>query len=115
MNKSLEYEVLDHSSTASVSIRFMSVFNHQQIVWNAHIHTLQDKFNRNQYDKKQYAIDGGLKQSIEISGSADSYNIEITLNLSEINAAAIKRTMIMIRKYKNLHLGSHYFGEVVTF
>jgi len=56
-----------------------------------------------------------LKQFIEIEQGEACYRVLVVLKLGEINAAAIGRTIIMIRKYKRLHVGRHEYGDTVKF
>lgn len=108
----LEYELVKRISKDCVYIRFTGPFNNSQVLWDAKIHTLEDK---SKHRLKAGIGQCSLKQSINISENNNSYNIDIALNLKEIDEAAIKRTIIMIRKYKRLHLGYYEYGEAFTF
>jgi len=111
----LEYELVKRISDDCVYIRFTGPFNDAQVVWNAKIQTLQAKFRHHKNDVEAGIDQTSFKQSIDISEKDNSYNIDIALNLKEIDEAAIKRTIIMIRKYKRLHPGHHEYGEAMTF
>lgn len=115
MNNNSDHELIERISPESVRVRFEGVFDNESVIWNAHIRTLQDKFHNIQGDVWQNTDVFAMRQSIDISENAAGYIIEIVLNLAEIDEAAIKRTIIMVRKYKRLHLGFHEYGEVVTF
>jgi len=103
------YELVERISSARVLIRFTGPFHHEPVVWQADIRTLRDKFGGIQSGHEQH----DFRQSIEIFENNESYSINIALNLNEIDEAAIKRTIIMVRKYKRLHLGYHEYGEAV--
>jgi len=110
-----DYELLNKESTACVNIRFIGAFNNRHVVWNAKIQTLKNKFNARLQSLAAGTEEHQLRQSIDISQNNDHYAINIALNLQQIDEAAIKRTIIMIRKYKRLHSGCHEYGETITF
>lgn len=109
-----DYELLERISDESVAIRFVGRFNDMQVVWDARITTLQYKCRETQSDVAHIGEPCRLRQSIDICENSDGYNIDIALNLARIDEAAIKRTIIMIRKYKRLHIGHHEYGEAIT-
>ncbi len=106
-----DYQVLDMISPAQCRIKFTGLFDKHHVVWEACIRTMQDYAN----DIKQVigAPQVSLRQFIEIEQGEGCYRALIVLKLKEIDAAAIGRTIIMIRKYKRLHLGRHEYGETV--
>ena len=110
-----EYELVERESDFCVRIRFPGLLMGKQVVWNAKIQTLQDKLRRNLKQINASVEAHSLKQSIKISETDQGYSIEIALNLTQIDVAAIKRTIIMIRKYKRLHPGLHEFGEAIMY
>lgn len=113
--KDMQYELVERQSDCCVKIRFPGVYNGVEVIWNARIQTLQDKLRSNQKDKSSDKEACSLHQSIMISETVQGYSIDIALNLKEIDVAAIKRTIIMIRKYKRLHPGLHEYGEAITY
>jgi hypothetical protein len=115
MEVGCDFELLNRESDACISIRFVGPFNNRQVIWNATIRTLQDKFSEATAAPTTGFAKKCFKQSINISENNEYYAIEIALNLRQIDEAAIKRTIIMIRKYKRLHIGCHEYGEAVTF
>ena len=110
-----DFELINRESDVCVSIRFIGSFNNRQVIWNAKIHTLQNKFRESIAAAEPGSTEQTLRQSIDISKENEDYGIEVALNLREINEAVIKRTIIMIRKYKRLHSGCHEYGESVMF
>ena len=98
-----------------VRIRFTGLFHNTQVIWNANIYTLQNRFRHGAQSSTYVINELPIKQCIDICENTDSYDIDIALNLSQIDQATIKRTIIMVRKYKRLHLGRHEYGETITF
>ncbi|MCW9013497.1 MAG: hypothetical protein OQL06_06905 [Gammaproteobacteria bacterium] len=101
-----EYELVDRCSAEKVRIRFIGGFKGREIVWDATISTL------NEY-RKSVSEDFKLRQFIEIALGENNYKLMIGLNIGEIDKAAIKKSIIMIRNYKRLHIGRHEYGDVV--
>jgi len=55
-----------------------------------------------------------LQQFLEVTPceAEHSFDIRVGLMLDRIDAAAIHKTIIMIRQYKNIAVGLHRYGEV---
>ena len=94
-------------------VQFTGMFNDRFVVWDVCIRTLRDYAKGILHLNNTAEI--SLKQFIEIEQGDACYRAKVVLNLDEINTAAIGRTIIMIRKYKRLHLGRHEYGETVIF
>lgn len=107
-----DYRLLHRQSATSVHIQFSGVFQQQTVIWDAVIQTLDDYFNHQLAAKLAPGQSVDLKQFIEIKPGANLLQLQIALNLAEIDDAAIKRSIIMIRKYKRLHVGRHEYGDV---
>lgn len=107
-----DYRVQDVLSPEHCRIQFTGMFNNKQVVWDVCIRTLRDYANDIQTNK---AAQISLKQFIEIEQGEACYRALVVLKLHEIDTAAIGRTIIMIRKYKRLHLGRHEYGEAIIF
>ena len=86
-----------------VYTKFEGTFEGRVVVWNACIHTLASY-------ALTHDVDNDPKQFLDIRFINGAYEIEIGLNLAEIDKAAVERTIIMVRKYKRLHLGRHEYG-----
>jgi len=110
-----DYELVNRESDACVNICFIGSFNNRQVIWNAKIQTLKNKFSKSLPDLEAGVDEHPLRQSIDISENNEHYAINVALNLRQIDEAAIKRTIIMVRKYKRLHSGCHEYGEAVMF
>lgn len=108
-----EYRLLEVSSSRQCRVQFTGTFNHKHVVWDVCIRTLWDYANDIKQASNLSEIE--LKQFIEIEQGEACYRALVILKLDEINTAAIGRTIIMIRKYKRLHLGRHEYGDPVKF
>jgi hypothetical protein len=111
INTGQSYELVERISAARVLICFTGLFHHALTIWQADIRTLEDKFSGLPLEHGQHSF----RQSIEILENNESYSINIALSLNEVDDAAIKRTIIMVRKYKRLQLGYYEYGEAITF
>lgn len=107
-----EFRLLHRHSPESVHIQFTGLFQQQPVVWDAIIQTLDHYFKHTFKDTLEPGQCVPLKQFIEIAPRSNDLHLQIGLNLDEIDDAAIKRSIIMIRKYKRLHVGRHEYGDV---
>ena len=87
---------------------FTGPFLQRQVSWHCELITL-----------KQHARDTGQAQQqqfLEVipTSEADEYDIRIGLMLDRIDQAAIHKTVIMVRQYRSLAVGVHYYGEVYS-
>ena len=110
-----EYRIIERISDQSVKLEFAGVFEGKEITWDARIKTLSACYLdlQGREFNSQHPVE--LRQFIEIRECNQSYHAEIGLNLKQIDEPAIKRTIIMMRKYKRLHLGRHEYGEAISF
>ncbi|HEY9051454.1 MAG TPA: hypothetical protein VIQ03_07915 [Gammaproteobacteria bacterium] len=108
-----EYRLLEKPSSRQCRVQFTGQFNHRRVVWDVCIRTLKDYAN--DIKRANNLSEIKLKQFIEIEQGDACYRALVVLKLGEINTAAIGPTIIMIRKYKRLHLGRHEYGDPVIF
>ncbi|MFW2372181.1 MAG: hypothetical protein ACN4GM_03605 [Gammaproteobacteria bacterium] len=113
-----DYKIIHRDSEQSVRLAFKSEFEGREVMWNARIRTLYAchlqltaAATANKQDKQAQK----LCQFIDIRFCDGVYLLDIGLNLAQIDKPAIKRAIIMIRKYKRLHLGRHEYGEAIQF
>jgi len=102
-----DFLITDSNNTQSKSFTFTGSLHGKAIIWNTQLSTLQSIARAN--NVKQY------QQFIHIHNERDCYRLEIGLYLKQIDLAAIKRTIIMIRHYKNLRHGRHQYGPIYPF
>ncbi len=86
-----------------IYLQFEGKLSGKTIVWNACIRTINDY-------ARMHQVADDPKQFIDIKIKKNDYLIEIALNIEQIDRAVIERTIIMIRKYKQLHVGRHEYG-----
>jgi len=90
------------------------MFEGKEVVWGANIKTLYACYlERKSAISDEHAQK--LHQFIDIKLCNKTYQVEIGLNLKQIDEPAIKRAIIMMRKYKRLHFGRHEYGEAIQF
>ncbi|MGB5259961.1 MAG: hypothetical protein WBO34_05490 [Gammaproteobacteria bacterium] len=90
-----------------VHIRFIGNFADRPVIWDATIMTLEYWHTTGGHDQHFHRD----SQFIEIdAGAGDLRTIRIGLQLERIDEQAILKTLIMIRKYKRLHIGRHEFS-----
>lgn len=84
-----------------VQIRFLGTLQGREVIWNARLLALCGESR----------VSAHPRQFIEVSPrDALDYDLTIGLAVPEIDRATILKAMIMIRKYKRLHVGYHEFG-----
>lgn len=90
----------DHSSEHGHCL-FRGQFNGQDVVWDCHIHPLDQPGTANNASSSRQFIDIAQQKNYI------SRRIDIGLNVITINNAVILKTIIMVRQYKNLAVGRH--------
>lgn len=113
-NRKIEYKLLNRHSAAHVEVEFGGTLHRLPVIWHADIRTLKD------YSLTELAepTTNSIIQAqpfIDITIQDNIYRLTVALNLPVIDDAAILRTIIMIRQYKRLQPGRHYYGEISTF
>ena len=109
-----DYKIMDRESEQSVRLEFNGMFEGRQVIWHAHIQTLDACYHELLH--KAIEVDREStkrRQFIEIEVQNNTYHVAIGLNLSQIDESAIKMAIIMMRKYKRLHRGRHEYGEAI--
>ena len=101
----MSYTLIEQVNTQYAHIKFEGPFQGKTVTWDTHFFTLDGYSSEN--DDKQNVT----KQFINIKKSdADSMELTLALNISEINTPNIHKMMIMIKQYKNLAIGRHEYG-----
>jgi len=101
----MDYLCLSTLPNSVVRVRFLGRFQDRPVAWNATIYSLR------RYQEEQRAQNTGAsnltgRPFIDIAPSADgSFQLTVGLNLATIDAPAIKKTIVMVRNYKRLHVG----------
>ena len=98
-----DYLLISELPGLNVYIQFEGKFSGEQVVWNMCISTIEE------YSKNNCVAEDP-QQFINIEHKDNAYHIEIGLNVKLIDRSVVERTIIMIRKYKQLHLGKHEYG-----
>ena len=106
-NEQADYLHMTPPQDTCVQIRFIGTFAGQPVIWDAKIMTLAHPGAATVGDSQA----PGRHQFIDIDTDGDDIRgIRIGLSLGRIDAPAILKTIIMIRKYKRLHTGYHVFN-----
>ena len=106
----MTYTLVQRHSADHVELKFSGTFLAQPIIWHAHIQSLHDYWSHQQTAagiiQSQVFIDIMVQQSV--------HTVIVALNLPTIDEAAVLGTIIMIRQYKRLQIGRHFYGDMVT-
>lgn len=93
--------VAEDPERCRVDIRFLGPFQEKEVIWNARLLAFCGSADEL----------AGRKQFIEVTPrDTFDYDLRIGLAVPEIDNATILKAIIMIRKYKRLHIGYHEFG-----
>lgn len=103
----LDYKITQTPCDQSAEFIFTGNFSGQPVIWNTRLSTLHS-IARSQHKTR-------LRQFILIQHTHRIYQLDIGLYLKQVDIAAIKRTIIMIRNYKKLHQGLHIYGPEYSF
>lgn len=102
-----EYRLLDRPAGDCALLQFTGRFDGRDVIWNATVTTLA----RHNWLHAGKDRPGTHRQFIDIAPGDDVMrNIVVGLELDTIDHAVLLKTIIMVRKYKRLHVGRHEFG-----
>lgn len=92
----------------AASVRFLGPFQGRQVAWNMTLCALQGASG-----ESPSALPGGSSRSfMEVAAAADgAFALTVGLNLAVIDEPTIRKTLVMVRKFKRLELGRHEWGE----
>jgi len=94
----LEKDLEDHQAFFT----FTGKFKNNPVIW--HVHLVNQQINPENTTDQQY-----LK--IFPSSNNEHMNAEIYLKILKIRPADILKSIIMLSQYKNLNIGTHYYGQ----
>jgi len=95
----LENELQDNQVTFS----FNGYFRKKPVIW--HIHLSNQNLNPENSTSRQYI-------TIYPGENTGHMNAEIYLKIKKIKTSDIVKTIIMISQYRQLKVGTHYYGEI---
>ncbi len=92
-------------------VRFIGPFNGEDIIWDAHIYTL----NYYIHELRTPSSPINARAFLDVGELNElGRKIEIGLHLPYLDVPSLKKTMIMVRQYKRLALGRYEFGEIIN-
>ena len=109
-----DFLIINSEDDQACEIKFIGPFNGAPVIWLANIQTLKHYASKLREASKESGM-VKMQQFLEIEPNQELFRIDVGLNIDKIDEAAIKRTIIMVRKYKRLHIGRHEYGEFVEF
>jgi len=95
-----DYHLMEASNPQEIQFQFMGPFMGQEVIWHAHLMTLQEYNQHNDLNLNSQQMD---IEAID----PENYRIKIVLKLSQLNTASIIMCIKMVRQYKRLNLGRH--------
>lgn len=104
------FEVLEPLGGASARVRFTGLFCNEEVLWDAHVMTLEAVLQQALENGEPPPI--GPHQFIDIGAEhADGRLIHIGLHVPLIDEPTIWKTVTMIRNYKRLRFGRIEWGQ----
>jgi hypothetical protein len=101
--------------SSSADFVFEGSFEGMPVLWHCHLATLASIARKSRLSSQRQFIEIEPAARVQSSGDLPVMLVKVGLNVSVIDAAAIKKTTIMIRNYKRLHAGRHEYGERYEF
>jgi hypothetical protein len=82
-------------------VRFIGRFENREVVWDMQLMTLA------RYEQEHGRLaDEALRGLMHIAPVTDGiYRLEVALDVPLIDAPSVKKTIVMMRNYRQLHLG----------
>lgn len=105
----MSYTLVQQFNSQHAHILFAGQFMGKAVIWDTQLFTVTEYARHVGYSHKT------IRQCIKIEmGEKDSINLIVALNVPEINSPTIQKMMIMINQYKNLAVGCHEYGDVIS-
>ena len=107
-----DYVILSPLPGKLAHARFLGTFEQREVVWDMHLYTLA---HHEQERGRVPTADGFMLRGLMIIelASADTYHLEVALNVPVIDEPAIKKTIVMMRNYRKLRLGLRTWGDEI--
>ncbi len=109
-----DYSEVARAGSEWVRVRFNGDFGGTATVWDATVMTLREACRR------RLAAGGNdtprLRAFIDVGAATTAGRaLVVALPVAAIDAAAILKTITMIRNFKRLHVGRHEYGDLQHF
>ncbi len=103
-----QYEALEPLGGQTSRIRFTGKLQGTTVVWEVRLMTLRHYYQTLPMAERSR----GIRHFIEVAPLTDGVSsATIGLNLSRLDEPAVLKTIIMLRQWKRLKPGRHYYGE----
>lgn len=102
-----DYEALEPLGGTSLRVRFGGTFNGATTRWDATFLTLAH-YRANDAAVRRNFIDIG-------NAGPEGRRLMVVLDVPAFDAATVTKTIIMVRNYRRLRLGRHWFGAEQRF
>lgn len=115
--RQFKYAALSPLGGQTAHIQFRGPFQGEEILWDAHLITLQEIYRQGIAAGKYLQKDTiSLSQFIEIN-EKDAAEVTLTVGLDVplIDTPTVLKTIIMIHNYKRLRHGRHEYGPARQF
>jgi hypothetical protein len=105
-----DYVLLSVLPDTHAHVRFIGRFEQREVVWDMDLYALAR--HEQQRGRVPTAPDFRLRGLMIIEPlSKHVYHLEVALDLPVIDEPAIKKTIVMMRNYRRLHLGLRTWGD----
>ncbi|MDH3527378.1 MAG: hypothetical protein OEM43_07745 [Gammaproteobacteria bacterium] len=105
-----DYRYVERPGAGHAHIQFTGTFQGNEVIWDAVIVTLAQDYRERYPGGEHPGAEFSLPQFIEVGAATDAMRqLKAGLNVPRIDEATLRKTIIMIRNYKRLHLGRHEF------
>ncbi len=110
--RKFNYTALSPLGGQTAHIQFKGLFQGQEVLWDTRLITLQEIYRQEMSTGKYQEVDSiSLLQFIEINEkSAAEFALTVGIDVPEIDAPTVLKTIIMIHNYKRLRCGRHEYG-----
>lgn len=96
-----DFVLLSPLPDSRVHARFIGRFENREVLWDMQLYTLA-RYRQEQGDVPDAALRGLMHIA---PGSEQAHTLEVALNVPSIDEPTLKKTIVMMRNYKQLHLG----------
>jgi hypothetical protein len=102
-----DFVLLSNLPDTRAHVRFLGRFEGRAVLWDMQLYTLE------RYEQERGKVgDSALRGLMQIAPVSENvYQLEVALNVPLLDEPALKKTIVMMRNYRQLHLGLRTWAD----
>jgi len=107
----IEFNLLEALAASQAHFSFVGQFQNEELTWDATLLTLERYHAEQPHSSQAVQRSPFLEVGLEVGAQTISgRTLRVVIDVAQLAAPTILRSIIMIRQYKRLRIGRHEFG-----